>query len=117
VLYNKATQDSCVATVVNAVAYVNFANRCNAPHAEALGEECLGRGMVLLSRMIADKKQAVSDEALCSVYLMGVYEVQSPPTHFDSTTDTCIEHQLATTTRNLHCPLERCQCVSEHAFH
>ncbi|KAF2622221.1 hypothetical protein BU25DRAFT_352660, partial [Macroventuria anomochaeta] len=74
VLYNRAAEDSCVAIVVNAVAYVNFANRCNAPQAAALGEECLGRGMVLLSKMIADKTQAMSDEALCSVYLMGVYE-------------------------------------------
>jgi hypothetical protein len=75
VLYQRAADDSCVATVINAVAYANFAHRCNAPHAEALGEESLGKGMVLLSKMIADKKQAVSDEALCSVYLMGVYEV------------------------------------------
>lgn len=75
VLYNRAPADSCVVNVVNAVAYVNFANRCNAPQAEALGEECLGRGMLQLSKMIADKKQAVSDEALCAVYLMGVYEV------------------------------------------
>lgn len=75
VLYQEAAENSCVANVVNAVAYVNFANRCNAPQAEALGEECLGRAMVLLSKMIADKKQAASDEALCSVYLMGVYEV------------------------------------------
>lgn len=107
VLYNRAAKDSCVATVVNAVAYVNFANRCNAPQAEALGEECLGRGMVLLSRMIADRKQAVSDEALCSVYLMGVYEVQNSPTRFDTVIDRYVEHQLSTTTRNLHCPLER----------
>jgi hypothetical protein len=77
VLYERAAEDSCVATVVNAVAYVNFANRCNAPQAEAMGEEALGRAMVMLSKMIADKKQAVSDEALCSVYLMGVYEVRT----------------------------------------
>ncbi len=83
VLYNRAAPDSCVATVVNAVAYVNFANRCNAPPAEALGEECLGRGMLLLSKMIADKKQATSDEALCSVYLMGVYEVRFSRTYTD----------------------------------
>lgn len=75
-LYNRAAEDSCVATVVNAVAYVNFANRCNAPQAEALGEEALGKGMLLLSKMISDKKQAMSDEALCSVYLMGVFEVR-----------------------------------------
>jgi hypothetical protein len=42
-----------------------------------MGEEALGRAMVMLSKMIADKKQAVSDEALCSVYLMGVYEVRT----------------------------------------
>ena len=108
VLYNRAAEDSCVATVVNAVAYVNFANRCNAPQAEALGEECLGRGMVLLSKMIADKKQAVSDEALCSVYLMGVYEVRGSPVHVETTTNTHVEYKLSTTTGHLYCPLERC---------
>ncbi|KAH6639835.1 hypothetical protein C7974DRAFT_410787 [Boeremia exigua] len=74
VLYERAAADSCVATIVDAVAYVNFANRCDAPHAEALGEECLGKATVLLSKMIADKRLARTDEALCSVYLMGVYE-------------------------------------------
>ncbi|KAF9693552.1 hypothetical protein EKO04_008529 [Ascochyta lentis] len=74
VLYQRAAEDSCVATVINAVAYCNFAHRCNAPQAATLGEEALGRGMVLLSKMIADKEQAGTDEALCSVYLMGVYE-------------------------------------------
>lgn len=81
ILYSRAAEDSCVATIVNAVAYMNFANRCNAPQAAALGEECLGKGMVMLSKMLADKKQAVSDEALCSVYLMGVYEVRMAPYH------------------------------------
>ncbi|KAJ8106175.1 hypothetical protein OPT61_g9714 [Boeremia exigua] len=97
-LYNRAAEDSCVVTVVNAVAYVNFATRCNAPHAEALGEECLGRGMLLLSKMIADKKQAMSDEALCSVYLMGVFE-------------------LATTPRDVHSPLQRRERAGQHALY
>lgn len=79
VLYERAAEDSCVAMVVNAFSYVNFANRCNAPQAEAMGEEALGRAMVMLSKMIADKKQAVSDEALCSVYMMGAYEVRQRP--------------------------------------
>jgi hypothetical protein len=74
-LYNRAVENSCVANVVDGLAYVNLANRCNAPQAEALGEECIGKAVVMLSRMIADRKQAASDEALCAVYLMGVYEV------------------------------------------
>ncbi|KAL6703239.1 hypothetical protein ACN47E_010101 [Coniothyrium glycines] len=73
-LYESAPEDSCLAIVVDAVAYVNFANRCNAPHAEALAEECIGKGIASLSKMITDKKAAASNEALCSVYLMGVYE-------------------------------------------
>jgi hypothetical protein len=75
VLYNRAAENSCVANVVDGLAYVNFANRSNAPQAEALGEECIGKAVVMLSRIIADRKQAASDEALCAVYLMGVYEV------------------------------------------
>ncbi|KAF1940950.1 hypothetical protein EJ02DRAFT_213662 [Clathrospora elynae] len=74
VLYQKAAEDSCLATAVDAVAYVNFANRCNAPHAEALGEECLGRSIAMLSKIIADKKLAATNEALLSVYLMGIFE-------------------------------------------
>lgn len=115
VLYQRAAEDSCVSTVIHAVAYVNFAHRCNAPQAEALGEECLGRGMTLLSKMIADKKQAATDEALCSVYLMGVYEVRSyihcfelvPNTHRTSASSNEKAHTLPI-------PTERtryCTCV------
>jgi hypothetical protein len=75
VLYQGAPEDSLVVTVVDAVSYVNFANRCNAPHAGALGEECLGKGIAMLTKIIADKKQSATNETLCSVYLMGVYEV------------------------------------------
>ena len=74
-LYQNAAKDSCLATVVNAVAYSNFANRCNVPQAETLAEECLGKGINLLSKTIEDKQLASSNDALCSVYLMGVYEV------------------------------------------
>jgi hypothetical protein len=75
VLYQSAPEGSLLVTVVDAVSYVNFANRCNAPHAEALGEECLGKGIAMLTKIIADKKQSATNETLCSVYLMGVYEV------------------------------------------
>lgn len=74
-LYQSATEDSCIATVVNAVAYINFHNRCNVPQAKVLAEDCLGKAFNLLSKAIADKKLAATNEALCSVYLMGVYEV------------------------------------------
>ncbi|KAF1849787.1 uncharacterized protein K460DRAFT_300146 [Cucurbitaria berberidis CBS 394.84] len=74
ILYENAAEDSCLATVVNAVAYVNFANRCNAPQAEALAEECLGKGITMLSKVIADKILAGTNDTLCSVYLMGIYE-------------------------------------------
>lgn len=114
-LYDRAAEDSCVATVVNAVAYVNFANRCNAPQAEAMGEEALGRGMVLLSKMIADKRQAMSDDALCSVYLMGVYEVRDSFLCFEVVTNVSAEHQLSTTTRDLHRPLQRGERFGQHA--
>lgn len=74
-LYNNAPESSCIAKVVDAVSYVNLANRCGATEAEALAEECISQGIALLSRMIADKKMAASNEALCAVYMMGVYEV------------------------------------------
>lgn len=74
-LYHGAAEGSCLATVVEAVAYANFANRCNAPHAQRLAEENRAKGIRLLQQTIADKKLAPTDEALCAVYLMGMYEV------------------------------------------
>jgi hypothetical protein len=74
-LYEHAHPQSCLVTVVNAVAYINFANRRDVPQAMALAEESFGEGIKMLSRMIASDKTAASDEALCSVHLMGVFEV------------------------------------------
>jgi hypothetical protein len=76
-LYQDAPEDSLIATAVDAVSYVNFANRYNDSHAQALGEECVGRAIPMLTKMIADKKQSATNVALCSVHLMGVYEVYS----------------------------------------
>lgn len=82
VLYQGASEDSLIAMVVDAVAYVNYSNRCNDPHAAALGEECVAKAIPMLTRVIADKRQSATNEALCSVYLMGVYEVcRGPPTN------------------------------------
>ncbi|KAF2709386.1 hypothetical protein K504DRAFT_481810 [Pleomassaria siparia CBS 279.74] len=73
-LYQAAEPDSSLATIVHAVSYANFSARCNAPHAQALGEECLARGFKLLQKTLSDKDQAPSDHALCAVYLLGVWE-------------------------------------------
>ena len=74
-LYEHSPQDSLIALTVDAVSYVNYANRCHDTHAAALAEECLGKAIPMLTKVIADKKHAATDETLCSVYLMGVYEV------------------------------------------
>jgi hypothetical protein len=76
-LYQDASEDSLIATAVDAVSYVNFANRYSDSHAQALGEECVGRVIPMLTKVIADKKQSATNAALCSVHLMGVYEVRS----------------------------------------
>ncbi|KAH3988990.1 hypothetical protein HBH98_184760 [Parastagonospora nodorum] len=73
-LYENAHPQSCLVTVVNAVAYINFANRRDVPQAMALAEESFGEGIKMLSRMIANEETAASDEALCSVHLMGIFE-------------------------------------------
>jgi hypothetical protein len=75
-LYERTAPGSCLATIVQAVSYANFANRCNAPEAAAQGEECFTRGITMLSKIISDKQKVASDEVLCSTYLMGVYEVR-----------------------------------------
>lgn len=74
-LYDRAPEGSCLTVAVDAVAYANFASRCNASQAQALAEEYQGKGIKLLQQAITDKEKAHSDDALCSVYLMGVYEV------------------------------------------
>ncbi|EUC35836.1 hypothetical protein COCCADRAFT_89699 [Bipolaris zeicola 26-R-13] len=74
VLYQGASEDSLIATTVDAVAYVNYANRYKDAHAAALGEECVAKAIPMLTKVIADKKRSATNEALCSVYLMGVYE-------------------------------------------
>jgi len=73
-IYRAAAKGSCYRTVVDAVAYVNYANRCHAPQAMALAEDCMARGINLISKMVADKNMAASDETLGSVYLLAVYE-------------------------------------------
>jgi hypothetical protein len=77
-LYQHAAPDSCLTTIVNAVAYINFANRCNAPQAATLAEESFGQGIRMLSSMITNTEKASSNDALCSVHLMGVFEVCAP---------------------------------------
>ncbi|KAF2790261.1 hypothetical protein K505DRAFT_377665, partial [Melanomma pulvis-pyrius CBS 109.77] len=73
-LYQTSAEGSALATIVHAVSYANFSSRCNAPHVQALAEECLAKGFRLLQKTLADKSQASSDHALCAVYLLGVWE-------------------------------------------
>jgi hypothetical protein len=77
-LYQHAARDSCLTTIVNAVAYINFANRCNAPQAATLAEESFGKGISILSSIITNTEKASSNDALCSVHLMGIFEVCIP---------------------------------------
>jgi hypothetical protein len=74
-LYQDAVEGSLLKTIVHAVAYANFSGRCNAPHVQALAEDNLAKGLRLLQKTLSDKGQAPSDQALCSVYLLGVMEV------------------------------------------
>lgn len=74
-LYKQAAPTSCLATVVQAVSYINYANRFNSPEAATRAEECFGRGITMLSKMIGNTEKAKSNETLCSSYLLGVYEV------------------------------------------
>ncbi|KAF1921937.1 hypothetical protein BDU57DRAFT_584906 [Ampelomyces quisqualis] len=95
-LYQHVKPGSCLTTIVNAAAYINSANRCSAPHAAILAEESFGEvlwkiplkftelkdsfgplheGIRLLARVIADTEKAASNDALCSVHLMGAFEI------------------------------------------
>lgn len=76
ILYENAHPNSCIATVIEAVAYVNFSNRFKSSQAALLGEEAFGKGVTALSSMITNPKLAPTDEALGSAYLMSVFEVR-----------------------------------------
>jgi hypothetical protein len=76
-LYQHTASDSCLATIVQAVSYVNYSNRCASPQAALLAEESFGKGLNLLSRAILDKEQASSNDVLCSALLLGVFEVRA----------------------------------------
>jgi hypothetical protein len=73
--YEQASEGSCLKITVQAIAYANFSERCNAPAVRSLADELLGAGLKLLQRQLADKSLALEDETLAAVYLMGVYEV------------------------------------------
>jgi hypothetical protein len=74
-LYQHTAPDSCLAAIVQAVSYVNYSNRYGSPQAALLAEESFGKGLHLLSRAIRDKAQAASNDVLCSVLLLGIFEV------------------------------------------
>jgi hypothetical protein len=74
-LYQHSASGSCLATIVQAVSYLNYSNRCVSPQAALLAEESFGKGLNLLSQAIRDKEQASSNDVLCSALLLGVFEV------------------------------------------
>ncbi|PSN58729.1 hypothetical protein BS50DRAFT_509890, partial [Corynespora cassiicola Philippines] len=73
-MYQRSAPGSCLTAVVEAVAYVNFANRYKAPQALILAEERLQKSIQLLRRRISTKRKASTDHTLCAVFLMGLYE-------------------------------------------
>ncbi|OAK95862.1 hypothetical protein IQ06DRAFT_319967 [Phaeosphaeriaceae sp. SRC1lsM3a] len=73
-LYQHAEPNSCLTSTVNAVAYMNFANRCNSLQAATLAEESFGKALRILSEVLTDPNKAASNDALCSAHLMGVFE-------------------------------------------
>ncbi|KAH7389579.1 hypothetical protein DE146DRAFT_620329 [Phaeosphaeria sp. MPI-PUGE-AT-0046c] len=73
-LYQHAEPDSCLTSTINAVAYMNFANRCNSLQAATLAEESFGTALRILSAVLTNPQKAASNDALCSVHFMGVFE-------------------------------------------
>jgi hypothetical protein len=74
-LYQGAPEGSCLVMAVDACAYANLANRCNALEAQALGVECVGKAIQLLQSAITDPERAPTDETVCAVYMLGIYGV------------------------------------------
>lgn len=116
ILYKKAPEKSCLATIVDAVAYANFANRCHATQAESLAEEHMAKGIALLAHVVADKTLAASDEALCSVYMMGVFEVCLSCFVTQLILTDIPEPYHAPKKRDFSCPSKRCDSVDAVTF-
>ncbi|PSN58638.1 hypothetical protein BS50DRAFT_510061, partial [Corynespora cassiicola Philippines] len=73
-MYQRSAPGSCLTAIVEAVAFLNFANRYEVPEALILAEERLQKSIQLLRRRISTKRQASTDQTLCTVFLMGIYE-------------------------------------------
>lgn len=74
-LLYKAFPDSCLCTIVAAVAYVNYDGRCNSPEARQEGRKSYGIALKKFADSMSDNKVVQSDESLMVVFLMSLYEV------------------------------------------
>lgn len=79
-LYQHAEPTSCLRTAVDAVAYINYANRGNVDGVAAVcAEESYSKAIGLISEALRHPEKSASNDTLCSVLLIGIFEVRSLP--------------------------------------
>lgn len=71
--------NSCLVSVVAAVAYANFHGRCYSPEAKRLSGAHYGQALQRLAATMADPVAMQRDEILMVIWLLGMYEVRINP--------------------------------------
>ncbi|OOQ90248.1 hypothetical protein PEBR_05698 [Penicillium brasilianum] len=67
--------NSCLVSVVAAVAYANFYGRCNSQEAKKASSVHYGLALQRLATTMTDAKEMQRDEVLMVIWLMGMYEM------------------------------------------
>jgi hypothetical protein len=67
--------NSCLVSVVAAVAYANFHGRCNSQEAKKASSVHYGLALQRLATIMTDAREMQRDEVLMVIWLLGMYEV------------------------------------------
>jgi hypothetical protein len=71
----ETTPDSCLVSVVAAVAYANFHGRCNSSGAKSASRVHYGQALQRLATTMTSAVEMQRDEILMVIWLLGMYEV------------------------------------------
>lgn len=71
----EAAPDSCLVSVVAAVAYANFHGRCNSLEAKRASGVHYGQALQRLATTMTSAVEMQRDEILMVIWLLGMYEV------------------------------------------
>ncbi|KAF2665004.1 hypothetical protein BT63DRAFT_443311 [Microthyrium microscopicum] len=76
-MLERSPKNSILRTAIDALSYVNYAQRCNAPELLPYSFEKCTRALKMLKAMMEKPDEACSDETLTAITLLGLYEAMS----------------------------------------